>query len=58
MSFSIYSSRKPRFPWRHWFEQSFRSYMTLNCNFGTKIKKENGGKILSDYFGRKQSENT
>jgi len=32
-----FSSRKPR---SHWLERSFRSYVRLNCNYDTKIRKE------------------
>jgi len=25
----------------HWLDQSFRDYVRLNCNYGTKIRKKN-----------------
>jgi len=41
MSLSIDSSRSLTFSiWRHQFEQSFKGYVRLNCNYFTKIRKE------------------
>jgi len=41
--------------WRYWLEQLFRSYVRLNYNYGTKIRKQDSyiyrGKIPSDNFG-------